>query len=337
MNLSLIPDVVEHVVYHSTVKLTFNLFYKALGNLDGLGIVAGTSNSNGTDTGSGRAIQLDRSSLFTMNSESQQLRSSWRSFQSSVDYKPLEELADTLLRNKAINQSLVPDPVERQLYLNCLKIMFWIFDIITSSVKLTFCGHTIAMTMNSASVTKRYIGSREQGQPQNSTIDLLVNRETTRSFSDQLESLLEMDGCSPWDECGESSKRSKHRGLVQDGFTWLKQGVQSSITKLHKDMVKTLNLSLYGLILAIVDDLLKSTKIDILSDSISLRVSNMQSKSKSRGNENDVLLKTEAMWQVHDGLHALGFETERELLNHRFQEWTPEQRAAILKDLSSSM
>ena len=43
----------------------------------------------------------------------------------TVDIEPLEMMVDALLAdNQHINISIIPDSVERQLYLNCLLIIF---------------------------------------------------------------------------------------------------------------------------------------------------------------------------------------------------------------------
>ena len=124
MNLPMIPDVVERVIYQSTVKLTFNLFYKGISQLEGFQIVH--SGASAKASGS-RELRLDRTHRQTGDGRQQNLGGSsqqWKSFQSSIDPRPLETLATSLLQNEAVNLTVVPDAVEHQLYTNCLKIIF---------------------------------------------------------------------------------------------------------------------------------------------------------------------------------------------------------------------
>lgn len=344
MNMSMVPDAVERVVYQSTIKLTFNIFYKGLASLDGFGIVTAAHTSSKSAC---RELHLERHFFGLLDSND--TASSWRSFQSNIDPKPLQDLAETLLKNKAINQKLLPDGVERQLYMNCLKIIFWILDLVASSVKVNFCGHTLSMDVSPLG-TKRggllanAANAVRPKRQQQDDCDDLVNPQTIQDFSANVASLLEMDGTSPWDDPTNASN-NRQRGMVQDGFKWM---MKSSWSKMHSDMIQSLSKSLYGLVLAIVNDLLNSTSIDILSDRISLRVSTKKTspnnhnsnKSKSKTSSSTTSSSSSSSssllpspWQIHNGLACMGFDQERELWKQRMQEMTPKQRAILLADL----
>jgi hypothetical protein len=385
MNNPLIPDVVERVIYQSTMKLTFNMFYKGISYLDGMGLVAtATSTSTATSTGGGsstagnrggREIQLRRvhrggggggggGGGTSTGTPSQQQEQEWKSFKSTIDLAPLQELAETLIKNKAINQSMIPDHVEQQMYLNCLQIIFWVLHLITTNIKVTFCGHTIGLSMtprvgmagtpSSASSSTRGGPSNHKNNHYHNRLFELVTPATIQDVSHSMNALLDMDDGDDDDDDDASSSKNRANKNVKDGLAWMK----ASLTKMQLELVGKLNLSLYGLILAIVEDLLQSTKIQILSDEIGLSIQSSSSSSSvpsssangytatktlplstpgpaktKNQNNNNINNNTVDAWTVHSGLAHLEFAQERALLQRRFQEWTPEQRAMILDDL----
>jgi hypothetical protein len=335
MNIPMIPDVVQRVIYQSAIKLTFNLFYKGVSRLDGLELVPTPTGSTGS-----RELHIDRVRLDQggQTSRSTQQYGQWTCFQSKLNLLALENFASALLQNKAVNITLLPDNVEKEIYFNCLKIIFWVLDKIANTLKITFCGHTIAMNLGSASGS--YLVSRggtETGVDKVMTqiSSLLVNKQTLKDFHSQAVALLQMDGSCP----GET--RCDRSGAVKSGLAWMK----SSLNSMQEEMVRKLNVSLYGLILAILEDCLKSTKIQVLNDQISLRVSasgqpnadmvhtrrhdHLRESDLNTGRMDDMTLAAEA------SLASLDFAQERLLLQRRFHSWSPEERSLMLNDLSS--
>jgi hypothetical protein len=59
----------------------------------------------------------------------------------NVNEEILETTAKRLLKNPAVNQRLLPDKIEKKLYLNCLKLVFYILDALSSSFRITVCGN----------------------------------------------------------------------------------------------------------------------------------------------------------------------------------------------------
>ena len=77
-------------------------------------------------------------------------KASWRSnalasLTGSLDNEELGRMAERLLANRAVNQPLVPDFVERQLYINCLKLLFRLLDALTTTLRITVCGHDLKL------------------------------------------------------------------------------------------------------------------------------------------------------------------------------------------------
>ena len=126
INMSAIPDFVERAIYKSTVSMTANLIYKALSNVHGVELF-------------GHELQLQRDSPSSGKS------SAIDGKQVGINDKIIEQVADRLLSNSAVNQTLVPDVVERQLYINCLKLIFHLVDTMAASFCVTFCGHDLRL------------------------------------------------------------------------------------------------------------------------------------------------------------------------------------------------
>ena len=64
----------------------------------------------------------------------------------TIDMAPLEHLVDTLLSDEQhVNNSFIPDALERRLYLNCLTLMFQVMDAFFSSIFCDFMGHRLSM------------------------------------------------------------------------------------------------------------------------------------------------------------------------------------------------
>lgn len=323
MNLPIVPDIVKRTIYRSTIKLSFNLFYSSLSRLDG------TDFLQSSPGGTSKLLHLERSFV-----EKGHRHKNWAAFQQTIDVKPLDQLASLLLKNEAVNQAAIPDAVEKDMYVNCLKIIFWVLHIITCSMRINFCGHTISMNLAPAS---SYFQSRTRGSQMTDTFikqisAFIVNPQTIETFSREAQALLQMDGSG-----------NKGGGGIKSGMAFLR----SSLSKVQEVMIKRMNTSLYGMILAIVDDLLSCTKIEVLNDEISFRVGNSQPqsnwknssgstfRSSQSGNGPAVPQMNEVSMAVDATMADLDFSQQRAILLHRFQQFSPEERALLLQDLSN--
>jgi hypothetical protein len=56
--------------------------------------------------------------------------------QGTIDQEGLGAMADELLKNKSINQWWIPDSVERQVYVNCLKLVFCLLDKVADTLSI---------------------------------------------------------------------------------------------------------------------------------------------------------------------------------------------------------
>lgn len=321
INIPTIPDSVERLIYKSTTQLTLNAFYNIFSNLEGIHFMAHQIHLRIT-----RGLDQESQSCSSVLMEPRA---------NTVDDVVLQEMAAHLLDNKTCSQKFLPDRVEHALYSNCLKVVFRVLDVLTSSLHLTICGHEIGLFLEPAAWQ-----------------DLLENSTTSSS-------LYEID-----------HEKLREFARVQAGVTEELGSYWESIF-VPQEFVTRTHASLYGLILGIVDDMLANTKIEILSDYITLDLSplrvsgggNTRSKDvqQAQANKQDLPLSSksdECETTEHISLSSsengnvpqsessedpdalksqmasVGFETERLILLQRFQEMTPEQRAIVAKDLN---
>ncbi|KAI2492416.1 hypothetical protein MHU86_22155 [Fragilaria crotonensis] len=125
INMSGIPDVVERSIYAATVTMTANLLYRAIAELHGIQLFGHELILKRQMSSTGKVV-IDGDHF-------------------GIDEEILEQVADRLLMNSSVNQTLVPDVVERQLYINCLKLIFHMLDSIAYSLRITFCGHDLRL------------------------------------------------------------------------------------------------------------------------------------------------------------------------------------------------
>jgi len=59
----------------------------------------------------------------------------------------LEKYINDILKNKNINNSLIPDTIERNLYINILKLIINHIKEITDTIRIEFIGHVLTIKM----------------------------------------------------------------------------------------------------------------------------------------------------------------------------------------------
>ena len=126
INMSAVPDAVEKQIYKTTVRLTLNVLYQVLSKLHGVQLF-------------GHEFQLTRKRAPDGKGGIVMKRNT------GVDDTILEQVADRLLANPAINQTFLPDVVERQLYCNCLKLVFGLLDTLVDTFRINLCGHDLKL------------------------------------------------------------------------------------------------------------------------------------------------------------------------------------------------
>jgi hypothetical protein len=231
INLSLVPDSLEAHVYKSTIKLTLNAFYSVLSNLDGAPIL-------------NHEVKLTRTSITpstphppsSPTTPTQKRMVDAAKTSNCINEDVLEQVADRLLANPTIRSKLVPDAVERQLYVNCLKVIFRVLQLLANSFRIRICGHDIRLALEPSTL--------EQSALTVSSSLSQIDMELLQAFA-------------------------QHAGIQET--TTNSMGWWDRLW-VHKEFTAHLHATLYGLILGIVDDILANTQLQILSDVVDLDI-----------------------------------------------------------------
>lgn len=228
INLPPLPDVLERQVYLSTILLTLNGVYRLVGKVHGQRLWKHT-------------FVLSRERCSDLAAENRQ--ASLLDMKTDVDEELLEQVAGQLLKNNAINQPLVPDFIERQLYVNCLKIIFRILNMLAASFRINLCGHDLKLTLEKAEQPNgdslKKIAFDAVSSPTPIDRDVLQNLARAKVFS-------------------------KTAGTNSTGGAIWKRGQQ--------EFAVQINTVLYSLILGILDDLLANTELELMTDRITVDI-----------------------------------------------------------------
>jgi hypothetical protein len=340
INISVIPDSLESAIYKSTIQLTLDAIYGMIQDMfDGKAFLEHEIRLVIQRQSEEERLEKSLETTTCWNHKSPSFCCGRRStpkssflitspsgqLSSDINDEVLEEVASRLLENKTVNQRFLPDPIEHAIYANCLKVIFRILDIMTTSLRVSVCGHDIGLNLEPTAwqVLQRHVGP--------------TNREQNAHHS-----------------CVSKIKEEKLRDLSRpkaDQISQQELGFWDSL-RFPRDFVVNLQASIYGLLLGILDDMLEHTKIDIFSDQISLNVVPMQQENK-RGetivtpttekntghnvpnccDPNDAK-KVHLRKEICRNMESIGFEHERRIIMSRFEAMTPEQRAILRKDLN---
>lgn len=126
LNIPEIPDAIERHLYKFTIKLTLNAIFSSVCQLDGIEIL-------------GHHLSLDFLPIDIMALP----RPS-----KPLDRRPLQIFVSKLLKEKLVNIGWLSDSIERQLYFNCLVLIFTVLQSFMGTTKIDLLGHSITIDMS---------------------------------------------------------------------------------------------------------------------------------------------------------------------------------------------
>eukprot|EP00980_Cylindrotheca_fusiformis_P020145 scaffold7212_cov165-Cylindrotheca_fusiformis.AAC.5 len=179
INIALIPDSIEAAIYKSTIRLTLNVFYRLLSKLNGAPLlshqiqVARVEQTRDTES-----MGTEDKTPSHYNAIAQVAQKS----NASVNDEVLETIAERLLDNRAINQTLVPDAIERQLYQNCLKVIFRALQILSNSFQINLCGHDVQISIEPSSLEESALAATASS-PSQFRIESEIDLELLQDFA----------------------------------------------------------------------------------------------------------------------------------------------------------
>lgn len=245
INIASIPDFLEIHMYRSTIKVVLNALYQMLGKIHGAKIAY-----------TRHEIQLKRHpTRESRHTIRRKLRHQYQKSQNDtteISDDILEEVAEGLLSNRNINQRFLPDVIEKKLYVNCLKLIFRLLEMLADSVKVTVCGHDLQVAIFAATTNNS----------SSSAVETALESATLRMSEVDRSKLYQM---------------AKSAGLNETGSkTWW-------LSRKKQEFLQTLHASLLGLLLAILDDLMHKTCIELFSDRMVLDIVPSSPSSEEQG------------------------------------------------------
>jgi hypothetical protein len=213
INVKGIPDVLEAELYRMTVRLVLNMIYSSIAAMHGAEFLAG------------HRIELKRRRETADEAVTSRL---FLKENSGIDEAILEQVAERLLQNSAINYTAIPDYVERQIYGNCLKLVFRLLDTLANTFCINICGHEL------------------------------------RVYFDPIKSSM-VDHLPAITPAAVDTQSSKSRINVEV----LTAQLSANTSSLFQQQVL---LSVYTLVLGIIDDVLANSEIKLLYDRVSFDV-----------------------------------------------------------------
>jgi hypothetical protein len=167
-----------------------------------------------------------------------------------INDQVLQQVAKRLLANPVVNSPWISDSLEAQIYTACLQVIFRVTQIILSTIKIRLCGHEIQLSLAfDDGFEKALLKSSANLVHHHPTSSTTPKRMTMMTPVD-LEVLKQLAR-----NCGVNNNNTD--------YSWWNRLVTRT------NFVEQLHVSLYGLVLGLLDDLfLGQLQIQILSDTI---------------------------------------------------------------------
>lgn len=68
-----------------------------------------------------------------------------------ISKEKIELFVDNLLKNENINITIIPDSLEKKMYVNILTILLQLINESLKNIKITILDHTLSISMNPSS------------------------------------------------------------------------------------------------------------------------------------------------------------------------------------------
>lgn len=243
INIKGVPDSIERSIYVSTVRLTLNLVYEVVSWLHGTELL-------------GHLFVLERIPAKHEDVVALDFRHNF----GKVNVPVLEAMADELLKNKTINQRWLPDVIERQVYVNSMRIIFTIIDSIADTMVFQLCGHSLSLRFEpiNPDVARKLIKNYKHESIR--LDDKKLDEICDQAMKDSIEASSSVDKLS-YLPGYHSFMRTLHRTLCK-----LCCACVVSNAMMHSNARSAFNTD--SLILGILDDILSKAELLILDDRV---------------------------------------------------------------------
>jgi len=259
-NILVLPDAIEKQIYRSVIYMLLETLMSAVWNLNGVKFLH-------------HEIELeliyDNMPIFINNLE-------------TIDIGAIESLIDDLLKDTSINISWLPDSIEKTLYTTILFLIFTVLEVIASSVEITLIGHALKLSFgpngdgfqklhekfkstlrNAQSLSKlrshawRYsttASKKETPTERTKLIEEMVDKAMKNSSGIN-------SGKEAVNSNGKNKSGQDDRSQQQGSFSYMPLLAE-----------RTLYITIYTMILCVIEELLDSMSIRLLGDLVLLKL-----------------------------------------------------------------
>jgi hypothetical protein len=236
LNIRGIPDALEQQLYKSIIRLTLDGIYHGLSTCHGRSMLGHWISIARTSGAQPESRSVFRAALKQAMEELE--------FERDVEEDVLEMVADRMLANPDVNLRFLPDGLERALYVNCLKVLFRVLNLLSATISVTVCGHDMKLHLETSTRYALQEAALRQSSNNLNTLTSSLDFEQVKNFV----------------------RTSRIMENSEDLWFWQRWWSRCNPTRY--ELMVQLHASLYSLLLSILDDLMDHTSIEILSDSI---------------------------------------------------------------------
>ena len=246
-NILVLPDAIEKQIYRSVIYMLLETLMSAVWNLNGLKLLH-------------HEIELeliyDNIPIFIKNLE-------------TIDVGAIESLVDDLLADTSINIAWLPDSIEKTLYTTILLLIFTVLEVIAGSVEVTIIGHALKLSFgpNGDGFQKLHekfkstLRNAESVSSRSHAWRTTTAKETPTERTQLIEEMVDKamknaKGSNGGIETGKDDNKNK-----EGSFSFMPQLAE-----------KALYVTIYSMILCVVEEIFDSMSIRILGDIVLLKL-----------------------------------------------------------------
>lgn len=240
-NIVVLPDALEKQIYRSVIYLLLETLMSLVWHLNGLKFLH-------------HEIELeliyDNIPISISNLE-------------TVDVTAIEKLVDELLKDNEMNIAWLPDSIEKSLYVTVLFLIFTVIEVVASSIEVTLIGHALKLSFGPngegfqklhekfKATLRNASSSGSRSQAWRSTVAAETPAERAHLINEMVDKAMNRSKTDP-------TLQGQQQG---QGLSFIPQVAE-----------KALYVTIYSMILCVVEEVFDSTSIRLLGDIILLKL-----------------------------------------------------------------
>lgn len=242
-NILVLPDYLEKQIYRSVIYMLLETLMSSVWNLNGLRLLH-------------HEIELeliyDNIPISISNLE-------------TVDIRAIESLIDELLKDNTINIAWLPDSIEKSLYTTILFLIFTVIEVIASSIEINLIGHALRLSFGPngegfEKLHEKFKSTLSNAQSPSSRSQAWRSTTTKETPAKRIQLIEEIA-----EKAIEDGKREREKQINSDeqqtGYSYMPYVAE-----------KALYVTIYSMILCVVEEVFDSMHVRILGDLVLLKL-----------------------------------------------------------------